>query len=38
MVLAPPLLLETYLNKFLSFAHVFSFDFVDGFDGVHGLF
>ena len=37
MDLAPLLLLETYLNNFLSFAYVFSFDFVDGFDGVHDL-
>ena len=38
MNLAPLLLLETYLNKFLLFAYVFLFDFVDGFDGMHGLF
>ena len=37
MDLASLLLLETYLNKFLSFAYVF-FICVDGFDGVHGHF
>ena len=38
MDLASLLLLEASLNKFLLFAYVFSFDFVDRSDGMHGLF
>ena len=38
MDLASLLLLETYLIKFLLFAYVFSFAFVERFDGMHGLF